>query len=105
MISDIWPKPFGSFFRLRCLVRCFLAVVEYNKNPYDLDDDLTVEELYEKWTKEYFKTLTSHSSERTIKSAWNYCSSIYKMRAKDLRPRHIKGCMEEGTYVSFKLDR
>ena len=21
------------------------------------------------------------------------------MRAKDLRPRHIKGCMEDGTYV------
>ena len=27
LMSDIWPKPFGSFFRLRCLVRCFLAAV------------------------------------------------------------------------------
>ena len=77
----------------------YAALVEYNKNPYDLDDDLTVEQLYEKWTDEYFKTLTNPSSIRTIKSAWNYCSAIYNMRAKDLRPRHIKGCMEDGTYV------
>lgn len=77
----------------------YAALMEYHKNPYDLDSDLTVEQLYEKWSEEYFKTLSSHSSERTVKSAWNYCSSIYGMRAKDLRARHIKGCMESGTYV------
>ena len=47
----------------------------------------------------YFESLSSPSSERTIKSAWNYCSAVYDMRAKDLRARHIKGCMEDGTYV------
>ena len=77
----------------------YAALLEYNKNPYDLDDDLTVEQLYEKWTDKYFESLSSPSSERTIKSAWNYCSSVYDMRAKDLRARHIKGCMEDGTYV------
>lgn len=77
----------------------YAALMEYHKNPYDLDSDLTVEQLYEKWSEEYFKTLSSPSSERTVKSAWNYCSSIYGMRAKDLRARHIKGCMEDGTYV------
>ena len=77
----------------------YAALMEYHKNPYDLDSDLTVEQLYEKWSEEYFKTLSSHSSERTVKSAWNYCSSIYGMRAKDLRARHIKGCMEDGTYI------
>ena len=77
----------------------YAALMEYHKNPYDLDSDLTVEQLYEKWSEEYFKALSSSSSERTIKSAWNYCSSIYGMRAKDLRARHIKGCMEDGTYI------
>lgn len=77
----------------------YAALVEYNKNPYDLDADLTVAELYEKWTDHYFETLTNPSSKRTIRSAWNYCSSIYNMQAKDLRARHIKGCMEHGTYV------
>lgn len=77
----------------------YAALMEYHKNPYDLDSDLTVEQLYEKWSEEYFKALSSSSSERTVKSAWNYCSSIYGMRAKDLRARHIKGCMEDGTYI------
>lgn len=72
------------------------ALLEYNKNPYDLDNDMTVLELYSHWTAEYFKTLKSKSSERTITSAWKYCTSVYDMRAKDLRARHIKGCMEDG---------
>lgn len=75
------------------------ALVEYNKNPYDLKPDITVKELYDKWTDEYFKTLKSDSSTRTITAAWAYCSSVYDMRAKDIRSRHIKGCMEEGTAI------
>lgn len=77
----------------------YSALVEYNKNPYDLEDDITVKELYEKWTEEYFKTLKSDSSTRTITSAWAYCSSLYDMRAKDVRARHIKGCMDDGTVI------
>ena len=75
----------------------YAALIEYNKNPYDLDRDLTVKQLYEKWIDTYFKTLKSKSGTRTITSAWRYCSTIYDMRAKDIRARHIKGCMDNGT--------
>lgn len=75
----------------------YAALAEYNKNPYDLNPALTVKQVYEKWTEEYFKTLKSDSSARTITSAWAYCSAVYDMRASDVRARHIKGCMEEGT--------
>lgn len=77
----------------------YSALVEYNRNPYDLDLDMTVKELYEKWSESYFKTLKSDSSIRTITTAWAYCSSIYNMRAKEVRARHIKGCMDEGTII------
>lgn len=77
----------------------YMALVEYNKNPYDLDSTLTIAQLYDKWTKEYFKSLQSESSKRTITSAWAYCSSIYDMRAKDIRGRHIKGCMDNGVII------
>ena len=77
----------------------YMALVEYNKNPYDLSDGLSVKELYDKWTESYFPTLKSQSSTRTITAAWAYCSSIYNMRAKDVRARHIKGCMENGTAI------
>ena len=80
----------------------YAALVEYNRNPYDLKDSLTVSELYDKWTDYYFEKLESYSSHRTITSAWAYCSSIYNMRAKDVRARHLKGCMEEGYRIETK---
>lgn len=78
----------------------YTALVEYHKNPYDLQaDTFTVEQLYEKWTNYYFQTLKSASSVRTISAAWSYCSSIYDMSVKDVRARHIKGCIENGVAV------
>ncbi|GHU53659.1 hypothetical protein AGMMS49975_12320 [Clostridia bacterium] len=74
----------------------YAALIEYNKNPYDLAPSITVKELYEKWAEEHFKTRTQ-SSVRSANAAWVYCSSIYDMRIVDVRARHIKGCMEEGT--------
>ena len=75
----------------------YAALVEYNKNPYDLEPSITVKELYVKWTEEYFKTLKADGSVRAVTSAWAYCSAVYNMRVKDVRARHVKGCMEEGT--------
>ena len=37
----------------------YAALVEYNKNPYDLEPAITVKQLYERWSEEYFKTLKS----------------------------------------------
>lgn len=72
----------------------YAALIEYNKNPYDLESSITIKELYEKWLPEHEKTIKSI---RSIESAWSYCSAVYGMRVKDLRARHVKGCMDEGT--------
>lgn len=77
----------------------YAALIKYNKNPYDLESTITVKQLYEKWSEKYFKSLKSDSSIRTITSAWSYCSSIYNMRVADLRTRHIKNCMDNGTAI------
>lgn len=76
----------------------YAALVEYNKNPYDLSPSITVKELYEQWFKEYAKNV-GHSSFQTTENAWTYCSSVYNMRAVDIRPRHIKNCIENGTTI------
>lgn len=73
----------------------YAALVEYNKNPYDLDTKITLEKLYEEWSVIYFKKLKNPSSERSITSAWDKCSAIYKMRVSDIRSRHIKGVMDQ----------
>ena len=79
----------------------YQALMEYNKNPYDLDDDITVEALYERWSALYFEQITD-AARRTVTSAWAYCSAVYGLRAKDLRARHIKGCMEEGFRIETR---
>ena len=71
----------------------YAALVEYNKNPYDLGTAITMQELYDKWLPEYEKTV---KSTKAVTSAWPYCSAVYKMRVMDIRARHVKGCMEEG---------
>ena len=65
----------------------YAALVEYNRNPYDLDKAITVKELYEKWSSQ-----TDLS--RNITSVWPYCEQVYDMKAQDIRVRHIKACME-----------
>lgn len=76
------------------------ALAEYAANPYDIqNENITLQELYGKWTQSYFATLESDSSERTITSVWKYCHSLYGMRVKDLRARHIKGVMEDGYII------
>lgn len=73
----------------------YTALVEYNKNPYDASQDITMEELYTKWSDRYYKDLGSKSTVATHKSAWKYCQPIYKMKVRDIKIYHIKQCIEE----------
>lgn len=76
------------------------ALVAYKECPYDIDTkDITFKELYEMWSKEYFKRLNGVSSERTIISAYNYCSSLYSMKMRDIRVYHLQECMENAFVI------
>lgn len=89
--------PIGTF---KTKKEALQALAEYGANPYDIqNNNLTVSDLYQKWTDAYFPTLESESSSRTIIAAWRYCHAIYSMRVKDLRARHIKGIMEDGYVI------
>ena len=77
------------------------ALDEYRSDPYDITKwCVTVQQLYAAWSQEYFKHLSSGSSERTIISAWNYCWPLYNMRARDLKAYHIKDLMESAYIIS-----
>lgn len=74
------------------------ALLEYHKNPYDLEPDITMKQLYEMWTEEYFSKI-SVSNKKTTEAAWNYMSTIYDMRVKDVKVRTLKGVIEDGVYT------
>ncbi len=77
----------------------YSALVNYHKNPYDVNTKMTMSELYDRWSRQYFEILNSQSSINNIVTAWKYCSAIYGMRVSDVRVRHVKGCIDEGTII------
>lgn len=96
-------KPQGYFETYN---EAYAALMEYNKEPYDIDMDITMGELYKKWTDETFKTLRSPSSVRQITSSWSYCSKIESVKVKDVRIRHLKDTIETASIkegASYKM--
>ena len=79
----------------------YAALAEYNKNPYELSEDITVHKLYERWSKEHFETLKSDDAIRSIVTTWRYASSIYNTKVREIRVSHIKGCLKD---ASITLD-
>lgn len=56
------------------------ALLEYARTPYDLTCRVnTFADLYKVWSADYFQTLKNESSQRTIISAYSYCSKLYNM--------------------------
>jgi len=77
----------------------YAALVEYNRNPYDLSPSITMNELYERWSDVHFKTLKTKNSAVTFATTWKSCAPIHNMRVVDLRTRHIKGCIEDSSVI------
>ena len=71
ILKSLKPKAYYKTYN-----EAYEALTEYNKNPYDLDLDMTVKELYEKWSDKYFSEI-AESAVRTVTSAWAYCYDIY----------------------------
>ena len=77
-----------------------MALNEYLEEPYNISNkDITFSELYEKWSDSYFPTLSGVSSERTITSAYRYMHPIYNMKVRDIRVRHLEGCLQDGYVI------
>ena len=82
------------------------ALVQYNENPYDLNfNKTTFSEVYEKWSEEYFPTLSNASSIRTITAAYKYCTPLYDMRIKDVRVEHLEGTIHSANVGSSTKGR
>lgn len=73
----------------------YMALVEYNRSPYDPELDWTVKELYDRWSAEHFIGM-SESGKKTIETAFAYTHSIHDMRVADLRAYHIREVMNTG---------
>ena len=66
------------------------ALLKYHKDPFDLNDSTTIEELHTKWIEKIKEKAKNYSP------AWKYCSPIYDLSVRELRPKHIKSCITDG---------
>lgn len=75
----------------------YAALMEYNKNPFDFSEDITIRELYDRWSTMYYPKLETSGAYET---AWKYCTSIYDLTVHEVRIRHVKYCLNEGTITT-----
>lgn len=92
--KDEFGKPIGKLLKPNAYFKtyneAYTALIEYNKNPYDFDADMTLKEVYEKWSVDHFKQLTGESSIHNIEWIWSICSPLYNTNVKSIRTADIK---------------
>lgn len=112
-ITKITSKPLRNPYRVRLVVArqpngrpkyktlayypscndAYSALVEYHKDPYNLDSKISMQELYKRWFEEYSKD-ASDSSIRHVTSAWKYCDMLYDQPVGTIRTTHIKSVID-----------
>jgi site-specific recombinase XerD len=100
--KDETGRPISKLLKPKAYFRtyneAYAALVDYNKDPYDPNNLITVDELYNLWIEKYKEKITV-SRLQTIKASWLYCGSIYQMYVRDVRPQHMKECIENGRKI------
>jgi len=65
------------------------ALAEYNADPYDIDNNITFEELYVRWKNQKFPML-SKSAIKSHNAAYATCAPLYKLKFSQLRLSHLQ---------------
>lgn len=80
----------------------YKALVEYNKNPYDFNKDISFDELHTIWIESNSYDRLSATSKRSYEQAWKYCSNISYLLLSELRLRVIRMCIDDVPTLSMK---
>ena len=71
------------------------ALVEYNKNPYNLDVvSVTFADVFNAWSDRKFPTL-SISAARNYKSYYVKCAALYNMPFREIKTIHLQRIVDE----------
>lgn len=76
-------------------VKAMEALVDYNKDPYDLHTaTITFAEIYDKWSEKKFEEV-SKSNVQGYKAAYLLCDSIKDMKFVDIKLDHLQKIVDE----------
>ncbi len=79
----------------------YAALVEYNRNPYDLNNNVTCNELFEQWMVIRSKEL-SPGSIRVITSTWSYAFILWDKPVREIKSTHVKHILEDQNITNTK---
>ncbi len=69
------------------------ALASYNEDPYDLHaKTITFEEVYEKWSNEYFETIKNYNG---YKAAYKTSEPLHNMKFQDIKLDHLQKVVDE----------
>ena len=72
-------------------------LVDYNKNPYNLDgENVTFEDVFEKWKKRKY-TVVGHSAQLGYNAAFKTAIKLHKMKFVDIKTSHMQEILSNDT--------
>lgn len=69
------------------------ALIEFRQDPYSIDQDITFEEIWQRWSADKFPTISS-SNVNGYKASYAVCTPLYKMRFAEIRLAQLQGVVD-----------
>lgn len=78
----------------------FTALVEYNKNPYDIDTtSVTLADVFNAWSLKKYPTLSKHSADN-YSSIFKKCAKLYNMPFREIKSTHLQAIIDENKHLA-----
>ena len=79
-------RPKGYF---KTYNEAYQALLEYHKNPYSIDKNITMQELFDKWLSEHSKDVSPETVKKNIHE-WKFISSLHPLLISQVRTPELK---------------
>lgn len=94
--GKVIARPLRPVSYFKTYHEAYEALTKYNAHPFDLSNNMTMQELYEAWiaTK---KGKVDSSTLARYRTAWSYSTSIHDMLVRNVHISDMRNCIEHGT--------
>lgn len=87
-------KPLKPQSYFKTYNEAYEALLEFNKNPYDIGSDCTFKDVYEGWMKTFKQSGISENTLRHYCTAYNKCTNLYQMKFSNIKLKDLQYAMD-----------
>lgn len=74
-------------------IDAYTALADYNRDPYDIQSDITFAELFEKWSAVKFEKI-SESNKKGYRASYKHCKTLHNMVIKNIKLAHMQAVID-----------